>query len=639
MRKRAVPLVLAAVMSFSTAFASEDTARAPRLRLSMQPAVPAAAVTAETGGAGDNAAAFTAAADSRVTDTHADDRAARLELPAEIPVPDFPDVIVSLNLNDMDILEALKFIAEKAGINIIPTKEVQGKVSLNVDNVSIKDVFTIVLRSNSLVYEKKGNIYNVMTEAEFKARYGKNFYDSRITKVFRLQYAVPDQAYSLLNTLKSDIGKVLMDADSGVILVMDTPEKVREMQAALEAMDRKGIIRVFDLKYARAKDIEEQLKAQLDMKKAGSIKSDERTNQVIVQTLPERMEDMARLIKGLDQKTRQILIDAKIVQVKLNDERSTGVEWEGLFNIGAENNGLSYLGSTPFSSVQSSTDSWRSRLETYNSVGNVGSYGFSGTTSSYSGSTPKIGTEEMHLGLINKNNDFDVVLKYLQTIGETRILANPKLAVVNNQEAKIHVGERRAYITTTTTQTETSTTTAEAVTYVDVGIQLVVTPTINEEGFVTIKIKPEVSSVIDYLETSSNNKIPIVDTSTAETIVMVKDGASLLIGGLSREDKTLSEEGTPFLSKIPIIGEAFKSSTKKTSRYELMVLLTPHVVGGDELVTGYSRDLGYRLDKEYQGYSSLGEAKDVADYKQYQSYPDLGPDIGSNPGIKPERTL
>lgn len=572
------------------------------------------------------------------------DRAVRLELSANRPALDFPDVTVSLNLRDMDIIDALRFIAEKANINIIPTKDVQGRVTLEVDAVSVKDVFEIVMRGNNLAYEKKGNIYNVMTEAEFKNRNGKNFYDNRVTKVFRLQYAVPDQALGLLNSLKSEIGKILLDPDSGVILVMDTPEKIREMSQTLDAMDRKGVIKVFDLKYARAKDIEEQLKSQLDIKKVGSIKSDERTNQVVVQTLPERMEDIARLIQGLDTKTRQILIDAKIVQVKLNDQLDTGFQWQGLFDIGRSNkNGMTYLGSYPYSSVGPSTtatsNTWRSRSEVLADMNNeVGSYPFTGTTTDFTAGTQTVATQAMHIGMINKNNDFDTVINYLKTLGETRILSNPKLAVVNNQEAKIHVGERRAYITTTTTQTQTSTTVAEAVTYVDVGIQLMVTPTINVDGYVTVKIKPEISSVIDYLETSSNNRIPIVDTSTAETIVMVKDGTSILIGGLSKEDKTLDEKGTPFLSKIPVLGQAFKTSTKKTTRYEMVVMLTPHVVSGDELVTGSGTTyVGQERDKKYQDYRDFREDRDPVGYKSYQTYP-FGAGAGL-PGMKPERNL
>jgi type II secretory pathway component GspD/PulD (secretin) len=176
------------------------------------------------------------------------------------------------------------------------------------------------------------------------------------------------------------------------------------------------------------------------------------------------------------------------------------------------------------------------------------------------------------------------------------------------------------------------------VTYVDVGIQLLVTATINDDGFVTVKIKPEISSVIDYLDTSSGNKIPIIDTSTAETMVMVKNGTSLLIGGLSKEEKTLSSQGTPILSKIPFVGHAFKSETKETVRSELVVLLTPHIVSGDELVTGYSRDLGYALDKEYQPYRQMGhEVGRPADVKSYQGYPSVT-DIEA-PEMKPARTF
>ncbi len=546
-----------------------------------------------------------------------------------------PETMISLDLRDMDVVEVFKFIAAKAGLNIVPTKAVTGRVSFTADNVSVRDVFDIILRSNSLAYEKHGTIYNIMTEAEYKSLYGRNFYDARVFRVFRLQYAIPEQASNLLNTMKSDIGKVLLDSESGVILVIDTPDRVANMESALQAMEHKSVLRVFTLKYARAKEIEEQLKAQLDTKKVGSIKADERTNQVVVQTLPDRMEGIAKLIEGLDQKTRQILIDAKIVQVRLTNSNNAGVEWEGLFDVGNKY-GKTYVGSYPVSAVGASTDDWRSRKQVLADTGYVGSYPFTGTTSEYAAGTVSTGTEEMHVGVVGKH-DFDTVIKYLQTLGKTRVLSNPKLAVVNNQEARIHVGERQAYITTTTTQTQTSTTTSESVTYVDVGIQLMVTPTINDEGFVTVKIKPEISSVPSFLTTANGNRIPIIDTSTAETIVMVKDGTSILIGGLSKEDKRSEDTGTPFLSKIPLIGAAFKTSTNSSTRTEMIVMLTPHVISGDELVTGYQRDLGVKLDKEYQGYQQFSDDPAQLNMKQYQSYPQFREE--AVPEMKPAKSF
>ncbi len=146
---------------------------------------------------------------------------------------DFLDKTISLDLKDIDVTEALKFLAVKAGLNIIPTKEVTGRITLVVDNVSLRDVFDIMLRSNNLAYVKQGEIYNVMTEKEYKTLYGKNFFDMRQVQAFHIQYAIPDQVNNLLSTIKSEFGKIIIDSESGTILVMDTPEKVEEMKATL----------------------------------------------------------------------------------------------------------------------------------------------------------------------------------------------------------------------------------------------------------------------------------------------------------------------------------------------------------------------------------------------------------------------
>jgi len=97
-------------------------------------------------------------------------------------VPDFPDTKISIDLRDIEINEAFKYISGKAGLNIVPTKAVSGKVTMTAESVSVKDVFDIILRSNNLAYEKKGSIYNIMTEAEYKTFYGRSFYDSRVLR-------------------------------------------------------------------------------------------------------------------------------------------------------------------------------------------------------------------------------------------------------------------------------------------------------------------------------------------------------------------------------------------------------------------------------------------------------------------------
>jgi type II secretory pathway component GspD/PulD (secretin) len=498
---------------------------------------------------------------------------------------------ISLSLRNIEVVEALKFFAMKTGLNIVPTQGVSGRVTLTVENVPVKDVFDIMLRSNNLSYDKRGEIYNVMTEGEYKSLYGKNFFDTRQVKVFRLQNAIPDQAFSVLEALKSSIGRLLVEPESGTVLIMDTPEKIAEAQQALAGMEQKSVIKMFKLQYAKAKDVEEQLKSQLDTKKVGSVRADERTNQIIVQTLPERMKNIEELVAGLDKKTKAVLIDTKIIKIKLSDATSSGIQWEGLFNV-TKQFGMAYVGSYPFSAVQSSSAAWRSREKVLSDMGgSVGSYPFSGTTSNLSGGVKVTPGKNMHVGIIDGKRDFDVLMNYLQTLGKTKILSNPTLSVINNQEAKIHVGERRAYITTTTTTGSTTSTVAEAVTYVDVGIQFSITPMINEDGYITMKVKPEISSVIGNVTTSSNNLIPIIDTSTAETTVIAKDGATIMIGGLGKEERVESSEQVPFLGKIPGLGFFFRSKTQSAERTELLIILTPIIFEGDKLVTAKDKEM------------------------------------------------
>ena len=520
---------------------------------------------------------------------------------------------ISLELRDIDIIESLKFLAAKAKMNIIYTKAVSGRVTLAVNNVPLKDIFDIMLRSNGLAYIKTGDIYNIMTEAEYKALYGQGFSDNRKVRVFRLKYAVPEQAFNLLDALKSEIGRVLVDSESGNVLLLDTPDRIERMEKALAEFEKENCVQVFNLKYSKAKDVEDMLKAQLDAKKVGSIKADERNNQIIVQTLPEKMQEVARLIESLDKQTKEVLIETQIIKIKIDDKSDRSATYEGLMNIAeGKSQGMTYLGTTPFSSVQAATDPWRSRSDTLKAVGgSVGSYPFSGTTTNLSGSTPVTAGEAMHLGVITNKKDYDVTLKYLETIGTSQILANPKMVVVNNQEAKIHIGERQAYVTTTTTTGQSTSTISEEVQFVDVGIQISITPSINDDGYITMKVKPEISSVSTVLITPTNNKIPIIDTSMAETTVMIKDGTTLIIGGLRREEKDKSSEQTPFLGQIPFLGNLFKSASYTTDRIELMILLTPHIISGTGLTTGNERDFVQSPGKEYRDYQGLVPGKEI----------------------------
>jgi len=532
--------------------------------------------------------------------------------PKIVPLKDGIDGVISLDLRKIDITDALKYFSLKSGLNIVTTKSVSGRVTMVVENVPVQDVLDIMLRSNGLAYDKVGDIYNIMTQEEYKVLYGKKFSDIRHVKIFRLKYAIPEQAFNLLEAVKSEIGRILVDPESGSVLVMDSQENITQMEAILKEFEKENLVRIFTLNYAKAKVVEEQLQKLVDAKKVGSVKADERANQLIVQAFPGRMKEIERIIKALDKKTKEVLIDAKIVRAKIGDGTEVGIEWEGLFDV-SEKNGLAYIGSTPFAAVQSTTADYRTRKDVQDQENGL-SYPFSGTTSNFSSSRPTIGLDQLHIGVVG-SSDFDLMLTWLTTINEAKILSNPKIAVTNNQEARIHVGAKEAYVTTTTTTGQSTSTISEQVNFIDIGIQLNVTPVINDDGFISMKIKAEISDVISILNTPTGNQIPIVDTSLAETNVLIKEGATIVIGGLRKEEKTKAVQKIPILGDIPILGLLFRKSSDTSETTELLIMVTPKIISGEALVETHGDPVGDPGIKPVKEYEDVDRAK-----KEMQTY-------------------
>lgn len=499
------------------------------------------------------------------------------------------DEMVSLDLRSTEATDAIKYLATKGGLNVAISKNVTGRVNLFLTDVPIRDVFDLILRSNELAFDKQGDVYNIMTEEEYRKLYGKKFSDLREVKTFRLQYAIPQQAFNLLDTLKSEIGRLLVDEDSGTVMVLDTPERLREMDAALATLERGGLTHVIDLKYAKAKDIEERLKDQLEVNKLGFVKADERTNQVIVKTLPERMKEVEELVRALDRKTREVLIDAKIVKVTYINGMDAGIDWDSVFSK-LKFHGIDRVGDFRTATTGTAPTETEAVSKIQIPTIQLGRHMF--------GDNQALKLGSLAFGTVSR--DGYELFRYLETIGKTQIMSNPRLLVTENQEAKIHVGTREAYVTTTTTTGQTTATTAEDVQFIDVGIQLAVTPFINEDGYVTMKIKPEVSSVARTLITPSKNQIPIVDTSTAETNVLVQDGMTVVLGGLRKDEKKNTDKQIPYLGKVPLIGRLLFNQTNRDNELtELVVFITPHVVQGDQLVTGDEQQTEMRGYRNY----------------------------------------
>jgi general secretion pathway protein D len=301
---------------------------------------------------------------------------------------------------------------------------------------------------------------------------------------------------------------------------------------------------VFELNYAKAEDLEAKISKELSSA-VHTLQIDKRTNKIIVTGFPDKMAEIKMLVKEFDEASRQVLIETEIWQLSLSKSFQRGINWEKIFRSIKH---LDFQGNFPLGLAAAAT---RGEI----SVG-------TGPTESY-----------------------NATIQLLSTYGKTDMLSRPHIAVLNNEEAKILVGSKEAFITSTVSQAQSSTTTSESVSYIDVGIKINVVPTINKDGFITMKIKPEVSSVRTTLDTAAGSKVPIVETSEVQTIVKVKDGATVLIAGLMKEKTTETREGIPILSRIPVLGWLFgnyeKGPLTEPVKTELIIAITPHIITGE----------------------------------------------------------
>ncbi len=464
-----------------------------------------------------------------------------------------PATKISLDIKGMDVMDVLKMLSQRAGLNIVVGKNVTGRVSMFLKDVDVWDAFEIILLSNELAFDRKGDIINVMTQRDYELQYGERFQDKKVARIIALKYAKAGELAKVLLQIKSNIGRVVADESSNTVALVDSPAKVKEMEDFVRSVDQPVETRVFDLQYAQADKLGPKIQEAVT-KGVGSIRVDERTNKIAITDYPAKLDELAKVILAFDEKTPQVLIDAQIIELSPSDKLEMGLDWDYWINKYFEVKAMVPI-NTPA----------------------AGNAIFATTAGAGTPSGP---------------GDYKGVVDILRTIGDTKILSSPRIMILNNQEAKILVGTKEAYITSTTSMGASGTTvTAQTVNFVDVGIKLYVTPTINDNGFVSMKIRPEISSSKNTTLTSEDKKttIPIVTTSEAETSVLVKDGVTIVIGGLKKDKRDKTTKRLPILGDIPLLGYFFGSTSDEFSKTELVILLTPHIMSGESSYTEFSQ--------------------------------------------------
>ncbi len=523
---------------------------------------------------------------------------------AEAETSAVQNVLDVLEFRDMDINDCLKLFAAKTGLNIIAGKSIAGRVTVFLKNVKIHDALTIILKANDLAYIEDRGVIQIITGAEFEQSKGYKFgvrtqsavvplhsvkasdavaflaqvksaggkviaddesnsiiieeapdklaqlkdYINTIDvpttkKVFKLRYASAEAVSAKMKDMASaKIGSVTFDASSNKIFVKDSDKRMKDMESYIQQVDVERETKVFKISYAKAEDLSKTVTLMVS-KDIGTVQFDPRSNTIVVTDIAPKIDEIATVIDALDRNDKEVLIEAKIVQITLSDSYQMGINWEKIL-----------------------PDTSHTVVDLKNN------FSLPGTVNPVSSTT---------IGTLDREG-YNVVLQMISTLGKSRLLSNPRIAVINNQDAKILVGTTTPYVTNSTTTPATGpTTTAETVNFIDTGVKLHVTPTIHDDGYITMKIKPEVSNIPKSITTSVNNSIPVVDTSEVETTVRVKDGVTIIIGGLIKDELKNTKNKIPVLGDIPFVGKAFRNETRSSEKTEIVIFLTPRIISGD----------------------------------------------------------
>jgi MSHA biogenesis protein MshL len=455
--------------------------------------------------------------------------------------------LISLDLKGMDIRDVLKILSQKSGLNIVADNDIKGSVTVYIKDVSVMSALDIITSINNLAYEQEAGLIRVMRNIEYEKTYGSRFKDKMKTEVIKLNYANASEVTKVVGEMKTAKGKVVSDDASNTVVLIDMPQSIEKMRSVISGMDAPMATEVFSLDYARAEQIKDKLE-QMITKGAGSIRFDERTNKVVIKDTLHKIGEIKKVIEAFDEKTREVVIDASIIQVTLLDKYSYGIDWLDIAKLG----NVKFTADTNLSS----------------GLSNV---------------TPNT------LTIATVGGKYTEVISMLKTFGKTNVLSRPRITVADRQEAKILVGAKEVYVTSNITTTSGGTyNTSDNIQFVDVGVRLSVTPQINKLGFVTLKIKPEVSSAdatktvtLKNPDLSTRAVVPYVTTSEAETTVLVKDNTTIIIGGLMKDTLVSNRQKVPLLGDIPLVGKLFSTKGESKEKTELVVFLTPHIIEGD----------------------------------------------------------
>lgn len=376
---------------------------------------------------------------------------------------------VSLVVRNAPLNHVVSVVAQSQGLNLVCAEDISASVSIVLQDVAWSDALTAVLSTAGYTWAEANGIVHVTSIAS-----GKNLapgVQGRLTRVFPLDYAAGDDVEKAVKGLLSPVGQVFLTASS--------PTDLRKTKDA-----------------------------------------------VLVEDLPAYMDRIAQYIAQVDRPPRQVLIEAQVLEIRLEDNDKFGVNFDHLFSL----------------------------------AGAAGELQLRGMVNPL---TPQSFFVRLSSGSL------DALVECLKDTTDAKTLASPRVLVVDGQEARIQVGQKLPYRVTTTTETSTM----ENVQFLDIGVVLMVTPHISRDGRVLMTVKPKVSSG----HIRPDTELPEEKTSEVESNVLLEDGQGIIIGGLIQEKDSNTQSKIPILGDLWLVGLLFQKRNVEKYRAETIIALVPRI--------------------------------------------------------------
>ena len=422
---------------------------------------------------------------------------------------------ISLDFKDGDLQDIFRLFADISGLNVVVNPGVSGKVTLKLNEVPWDQALDLILKTNSLGYTLEDNVI-------------------RIARLTDLQKE--EQEKRKLAEEKALAGDLV-------------PYRAR-------------------LSYAKASGLEGTVK-KVALSPRGSITIDERTNTMIITDLQSYVDKAVDLIRDLDRATPQVEIEARIVVTSRNFTRQIGIQW-GFLNQQTPQFGNTTGLNFPNSIILNGSGVGELTPNNQQTLAPNAGIGPSGRGYAVNLPAPGFNTAlGISMGNVLGSFNLDAALTALENQGRGRILSTPKITTQNNQAAEIKQGVQIPI--------QTNVNNTISVTFKDATLTLKVTPQITDAGTVILNLEVSNDSP-DFSRAIGERAIPPINTQSAKTIVLVKDGSTAVIGGIYQSQETTARQNTPFLANIPILGYLFRNNSISNQNTELLLFITPRIV-------------------------------------------------------------